>query len=59
MEKTYTLTVTYETEVTTTATKEEIENALWVAGLEIGLIRRHNGNISIAADMADFEIQEE
>ena len=60
MEKTYTITVTYEAQLTTeNYTEEDIENALWVGDLEIGLIRRYNGNISIRGDATDIDIQEE
>jgi ethanolamine utilization microcompartment shell protein EutS len=59
MEKTYTVTVTYEAQITTNYTKDDIENALWVGDLEIGLIHRYNGNISIRGDAVDYDIQEE
>ena len=58
MEKTYTITVTYEAQITTEFSAEDIENALWVGDLEIGLLHRYNGNISIRGDAADYEVQE-
>ena len=57
-EKTYTITVTYEAQITTEFSAEDIENALWVGDLEIGLLHRYNGNISIRGDAADYEVQE-
>jgi hypothetical protein len=58
MEKTYTIEITYEAQLTTAFTKEDIENALWVGDLEIGLIRLPNGNISICGDATTWEITE-
>ena len=57
MERTYTVTVTYEAQITTTATAEDIENALWVGDLEIG--RLGYGLPSIRGDAVDYEVQEE
>ena len=59
MEKTYTITITYEATITTEQTAEDIEAGLWVGDLEIGLIHRYNGNISIRGDAVDYDIQEE
>ena len=58
MEKTYTITVTYEAEITTNFTKDDIENGLWLGGLEIGTLGL-GGRISISGDATDIEIQEE
>ena len=58
MVRTYRIEITYEAQFTTEEnfTAEDIENALWIGDLEIGLI---NGKISIRGDAADYEIQEE
>lgn len=58
MEKTYTVTITYEAEITTNYTAEDIENGLWLGDLEIGTLGL-GGRISIRGDAADYEIQEE
>ena len=58
MEKTYTISITYETTITTTASQEDIENALWVGDQEIGQIANARGTL-ILADAVDYEVQEE
>ena len=57
MERTYTVTITYEAQITTTATKDDIENGLWVGDLEIG--RLGYGLPSIRGDAVDYEVQVE
>jgi hypothetical protein len=59
MEKTYTITVTYEAQITTTASQEDIESALWVGDLEIGHLGRGMHGHSIRGDAVDYEVQEE
>tara|TARA_R110002096_G_scaffold156421_2_gene320984 strand:- start:177 stop:362 length:186 start_codon:yes stop_codon:yes gene_type:complete len=56
MEKTYTITVTYETEVTTTMSADEIEEGVWCGELEIAKLA--NGQ-SVCADATDIQVQEE
>lgn len=58
MEKTYTISITYEAQITTTATKDDIENALWIGDQEIGQIANARGTL-ILADAVDYDIQEE
>jgi hypothetical protein len=58
MEKTYTITVTYEAQITTTANQEDIENGLWLGDLEIGTLGL-GGRISVRGDAVDYEVQEE
>lgn len=58
MEKTYTISVTYETQIITTATPDEIEEGIWVGALEIGQIANARGTL-ILADATDIDIQEE
>jgi len=55
-EKTYTISVTYTTEVTSSLSKDEIEEGIWVGGLEIALL--HDGT-SVTADADDYQIEEE
>ena len=55
-EKTYTISVTYTAEVTTSLSKDEIEEGIWVGGLEIALL---NDGTSVTADADDYEIEEE
>ena len=57
--KTYTVTVTYETEVTTEMTPEEIEEGIWVGEHEIGRYRTSLGEWNLRADAIDVDIQEE
>lgn len=64
MEKTYTVTVTYEAEIITTATAEEIEAGIWVGGLEICRMVRDSGIgtskiETIDADATDVVVEEE
>jgi len=54
--KTYTLTVTYTTEIETNLTEDEIEEGVWVGGLEIALL--HDGT-SVTADADIIQIEEE
>ena len=56
MEKTYTISVTYTTELTTSLPKDEIEEGIWVGELEIALL--HDGT-SVTADAEHVEIEEE
>ena len=58
MEKTYTITVTYEATITTEQTAEDIENGLWLGELEIGTLGL-GGRISVRGDAVDYEVQEE
>jgi hypothetical protein len=58
MEKTYTIQVTYEAQITTTATPDEIEEGIWVGDLEIARLI-HGGGTIVLADATDIEIQEE
>ena len=58
MVKTYTVTITYEATITTTASQEDIENALWIGDQEIGQIANARGTL-ILADAVDYEVQEE
>ena len=58
MVKTYRITVTYETEITTTATPDEIEEGIWVGDLEIAKLV-HGGGTIVLADATDIDIQEE
>tara|TARA_R100001015_G_scaffold18999_2_gene14002 strand:+ start:840 stop:1016 length:177 start_codon:yes stop_codon:yes gene_type:complete len=58
MEKTYTVTITYEATITTEQTAEDIENALWVGDLEIGRLDIMPST-SIRGDAVDYDIQEE
>ena len=53
MEKTYTITVTYETEVTTTMSADEIEEGVWCGELEIAKLA--NGQ-SVCADATDIQV---
>tara|TARA_R100001463_G_scaffold23843_1_gene56950 strand:- start:396 stop:578 length:183 start_codon:yes stop_codon:yes gene_type:complete len=55
-EKTYTISVTYTAEVTTSLPKDEVEEGIWVGGLEIALL---NDGTSVTADADDYQIEEE
>ena len=48
MVKTYTVTITYEATITTTASQEDIENALWIGDQEIGQIANARGTLILA-----------
>ena len=56
MEKTYRITVTYETEITTTLSADEIEEGVWVGEFEIAKLATGQ---SVTADAIDIDIQEE
>ena len=56
MEKTYTITVTYETEITTTMSADEIEEGVWCGELEIAMLA--NGE-SVCAVFVHPLVQEE
>ncbi|QDP62599.1 MAG: hypothetical protein Unbinned2404contig1000_76 [Prokaryotic dsDNA virus sp.] len=58
MEKTYTISVTYEAQITTTATPTEIEEGIWVGDIEIARLG-HGGGIIVLANATDIDIQEE
>ncbi len=55
-EKTYRITVTYETEITTTMSADEIEEGVWCGELEIAMLA--NGQ-SVCAVFAHPLVQEE
>ncbi len=57
--KTYTVTVTYEREITTEMTPEEIEEGIWVGEHEIGRYHTSLGEWTLRADAIDVDIQEE
>jgi hypothetical protein len=54
--KTYTLTVTYTTEIETNLTAEEIEEGVWVNELEIAKLV---DGTSVCADAEQVTIEEE
>ncbi len=56
MEKKYTITVTYEAEITTTLSADEIEEGVWVGEFEIAKLATGQ---SVTADAIDIDIQEE
>ena len=55
-EKTYTVTITYEAQITTELSAEDIESGLWVGDVEVGDLP--NGQI-VTADAVDYEVNEE
>lgn len=54
--KRYTIQVTYEAEITTTLSAEEIEEGVWVGEFEIAKLATGQ---SVTADAIDIDIQEE
>ena len=57
-ERTYTISITYETTITTTASKEDIENALWTGENNIGLLSSGLGrDTHIRAGAVDYDIE--
>jgi|TARA_R100000479_G_scaffold126412_1_gene65712 hypothetical protein len=57
--KRYTIKITYETEIFTEMTPEEIEEGIWVGEHEIARYRTSLGEWNVRADATDIDIQEE
>ena len=55
-EKTYRVTITYETEITTDLSAEDIENSLWTGDCEIGRFNNEKDG-RIHADAVDYEVE--
>ena len=56
-EKRYTIQVTYETELVTHLTPDEIEEGIWVGDHEIGRYSIQLGNFILRADAVGVEIE--
>ena len=57
--KRYTIQVTYETEIFTEMTPEEIEEGIWVGEHKIARYHTSLGEWNVRADAVGVEIQEE